>query len=172
MNDVGPNQGFFPSHLTDSPFMWPYLQTGPGEILDVQAVPERSAVYDPATNEPFAPQGPVNMLARLRYEFPYVPFVPFPNQVRTIALTQNQPRDIIIPDGAAAIKFFGSGAYYVSNQGNAEIPTVANDFTSQSVYKPEHFAFYVAGVRTLSLISPDAGCVVTMIAFVPKEMPR
>lgn len=172
MFDVAPNTSPFPSALPNSPFFSPYLQVPNGEILDVQSVPETAGVVDPFTHHQMTPQGPNNMLARLRAEFPYVPFVPLPNQVRTVALIQNVARDIPIPDGAAAIQLHGSGTYYVSNNGNAEIPTAANDFTSLSIYKPERFAFYIAGIKSLSVISSDANCVVTLIAFVPAEMPR
>lgn len=154
----------------NNPQLAAFLGLGEGEALELGPVPEETNVLDPQSGFTFTPQGAINVLMRFRAEFPFVPVMPFPPQVRTVFLVQNVAQDIEIPSMAQIIIFRGSGNYYVSNHGKAEIPA---DTTSRSVYKPEGFAWYVGGSNSLSLITPDAaGCPVSILAYVPQELPR
>lgn len=164
--------------ILNNPFIWPYIGLEPGEALSIGPIPEETSVEDSITGDPITPQGPVNDLAILRHNFPFCPIIPFPNQVRTVALVQNVPKDIVIPDRVVMVMLRGSGNYYVSNNGNAEVPVAAQDNDSgtnaaRSIFKPDGVFFYTGGIKSLSVITPDAGgCIVTLLGYAPTEMPR
>lgn len=178
MSDVRPSESKHASSLTNDPTLWPFVGLEAGQMLSLNNIPEDTALDEPSTGQSFTPQGVINNLARFRMDFPFVPIIPFPNTVRTVALIQNAAKDVRIPDGVVAVMFKGSGNYYVSNNGNAEVPVAAQDNDSGSnfgcsLFKPENFMFYTGGIRTLSVITPDAGgCVVTIMGYAPSEMPR
>ena len=156
--------------VTRNPQLWPFLALQEGEALDVGEVPEETAIRDPITGVPDTPLGVTNNMARFRIDFPYVPVIPFPNQVRTIVLVQNAAQDIEIPDRVVAIMLRGNGNYFISNNGNAEVPA---DKFSKSIYKPEGWLIYTGGIKTLSAITPDVGgCILTLMGYAPVEMPR
>lgn len=156
--------------LWNNPSLAPFLGLMEGEALELGDVPTETNIADPQTGFLFTPQGAINMLARFRAEFPYVPVLPFPPQVRTVALLQNVAQDIEVPDMVVAVIFKGSGNYYVSNHGKAEVPV---DTTSKSFFKPEGFVWFTGGIRSFSVISPDVGgCIVTIIGYAPLELPR
>lgn len=156
--------------ITRNPMLWPFLSLEPGEQLDIGNVPEEAAISDPITGQLQTPQGVTNNLARFRVDFPNVPIIPFPNQVRTVALVQNIAQDIEIPDRVVAIMLRGSSDYFICNQGNAEIPA---DKYSKSIYKPEGMLLYTGGIQTLSAITNNVGgCILTLMGYAPVEMPR
>lgn len=165
-----PNNNARPSSIWNDALLAPFVGLAPGENLELGDIPEETSLGDPNTGEAFTPQGPHNNLRRFRADFPYVPIIPWPREIRTIVLAQNAARDIEVPDTVTAVFLRSSGNYYASNHGNAEIPI---DGTSKSAYKPDGIMFYTGGIRTISLISPDVGgCIVTLMGYAPLEWPR
>lgn len=170
MSNPEPNINRRASMIWNDPNLWPFVGLREGDNIDLNFVPEDTGVVDDQTGQAFTPQGPINDLTRFRLSFPFVPIIPFPPQVATVALVQNVAKDIVVPDGVVAVFLRGSGNYYVSNHGNAEVPV---DGFSKSIYKPDGIMFYTGGIKTLSVITPDAGgCVVTMLGYAPTEWPR
>lgn len=113
--------------------------------------------------------GPFDLkLATLRAQHPYIPIFRYPDSVLAYALTANQAQEVVIPDGAKLIRFVGKGDYYVQRNGNAAVPTTTANTdtkTTGAMYKPE-FAFFSADeLRSLSIITADAGVIVTVLCF-------
>lgn len=170
MTDLKPANGIDNQDFYNNPAFAAFLGLGPGDILDLGEVPTDTNISEVATGIPFTPQGPFNMLAALRAQFPYVPIIPWPPSISTVALVQNVAQELVVPDMVQFVMFRGSGNYYVSRHGNAETPVNA---LGKSIYKPEGFLFYSGGMKSFSCITPDAaGCVVTMLGYAPTELPR
>ncbi len=155
--------------ITNNPQLAAFAGLMPGQALDLDELPIETALGDPATGELFTPQGPITALMAFRQQFPYVPVIPFPPQVRTIVLAGNAVQDIEIPDMVEAVLFRGSSDYYICDLGNADIPTATN--ISKSIYKPDGIMFYTGGKKSMSVIAP-AACIVTMLGYAPSELPR
>lgn len=171
MENVIPNNSGFPSAAFNNPVVMPFLGMMPDELLPFSPVPEETAIGERSTSEMFTPQGPRNLLMQMRAMFPNLPILPIPGKVSSIYLTANFARDIAIPDGSVLAILFGNGGYYMSAQGNAELPTTANEFMSSSMYAPEGYAFFVGGKRALSFISATTGTIVSMLTYSFTELP-
>jgi hypothetical protein len=128
--------------------------------------------YDPGKVNPNfqAPSlNPVTDLMELRYEFPFLPIMPFPASLSTVVLAANTAQDLPIIDGATVAMFFGSGDFYLSKLGNAEVPSSVNVANAQSIYKPTGFLWYVRGLRSVSVIAPNADTVVQALCYITKN---
>lgn len=171
MVDIHANNSPFPSMPGNNPVISPFLQMEHNMTLPLSTVSEETSIGNDDLKFTATPQGPRNMLMDLRDKFPYLPILPVPSNVVTVALAANVPQDIKIPDGTIMGLFFGSGTYYVGLHGNAEIPVAGNQEASKSIYRPERFAFYLANKKALSLISADAACVVTLLTYTFEQLP-
>lgn len=152
-NDVailGPNQGPAPSEPWNSPYRAPFL-ADPSTFIDLSTVPGETAIGTQLNQEMYMQQGPHNDLIAMRIQFPYLEIVPFPARAKSILCSANVARDLELPDGTVAIVIRGNDDYFVSMNGNADIPTTDND--SQSVYKPEGYMIYVGNVHSMSVIA-------------------
>jgi hypothetical protein len=165
---ISPNQSSAPSEPTNNPGIWPYLSLDTGEQLFISDVPQDTAIGSRVGDTEYLAQGPQTMLAALRLQFPNLEVIPFPSRVKSVLLaTAGLAQDITLPDGTVAIIMRGNNDYYVSNNGNAEIPfAVVNEGVySQSVFKPEGYVLYVGNMRALSLIAPNANTIVTIMCY-------
>jgi len=167
-----PNNSPFPSQLTNSPFYAPFLQRPDGDALDMQPVPESTALVDMQTGQPLTPQGPNNFLAAMRHQFPYVAVKPFPTWEKTVFLTSGVPKDIRIPGGVVFLSFNGSAPWLLSTKGNAQLPTATDGDDSASIYAPNNITWYCGNVRSVSVIAPDTGTLVSVTGHRFTEMPR
>lgn len=168
MDNLKPSNPNDITYPATNPFLFPFLGLAPGESLDLNPIPQETALSNPQDDEMFTPRGPINDLMRFRQQFPYVPIIPFPPQVRTVVLAANVAKDIDIPDVVVAVLLRGNADYYISNHGNAEIPI---DGLSKSIYKPDGIMFFTGGIKNLSVIAP-AACIVTLLGYAPSELPR
>lgn len=168
-----PNETPWPSALWNNPELAPLLDTRQGERLSLGSVPEETAIGSLLDDTIYTNQGPNADLASLRLQFPFLQIIPFPPRAVSVKLTvASQAYNIDIPDGTSLIKMKGNGDYYVSQNGNAEVPfeTPGGSIQSQSIYKPEEYLLYVGGIRQLSVISPFANTIVTVLCFMNPKM--
>lgn len=162
---LAPNQGPFPSSINNNPEFQPLLQVG-GDRLNLGQVDGETTLGSPIGDIRYGDIGPRDSLMALRMQFPHLEIIPFPNRCKSLLLTANVATDVNIPDGCAAMIVRGNNDYYMSNLGNADVPGgVTGDGESQSVYKPEGYIVYVANIRQLSVIAPNAGTIVTFMFF-------
>lgn len=175
--NITPNLGPWPSAPWNDPVDYPFMQNGMN-LIDAAQVPERTALMAPDGSTGFTPQGPVNDLMALRHRFPYLPIMPFPVDTFGYFLTQNVALDINIPDGAVMMTLRGNADYYITKHGNAAVPTAANslqslgDSRNNCFYAPQGFVWYVGGLRTISVVAPVTGTIVSGAFYAAPEMPR
>jgi hypothetical protein len=96
-------------------------------------------------------------LSALRAQNPFLPIVPFPNSIINVMLPAGgSPLDIYLPEGTKYINIRATGEYFVSRNGNAQIPTsnISNDGRGCS-FDSAHFV-YVEELRSFSIISSVA----------------
>lgn len=160
---LAPNHSPFPSSIVNNPEFAPFLAHPGRAQISFDNVPEETALGSQIGDTVYAPQGPYSNLIALRMQFPHLEIVPWPPRAKSIALTANVAQDLTFPDGTVAIILRGNNDYYVSNAGNADIPTANND--SQSVYKPEGYVMYTGNLRSLSIIAPNGGTIVTALCY-------
>lgn len=140
-------------------------------VHSFEGVAEMTAVgpmFDPEYSG-YTPQGPVNALASIRSQFPFLEIMQFPPMVQTVHLDANAAKDVTIPQGMAIARFSGDGAYFVCIEGNASIPAssagAANpegiDNASKSIFKPEWNFWYIQGRSSVSMIA-QAACNVSI----------
>lgn len=91
-------------------------------------------------------------LTAIRAQLPFIPIMPFPNTSLSFALTANKSVDINLPSGTKLVMFSGNAEYYISRNGNAEIPTGSGSVGV--VMNPEFFLWYVEEVNQMSAIAP------------------
>lgn len=158
----------------NNPQLSAFLGNRPGAALDLGYINEEVGVVSMLSGEVWTPQGPENALMKFRAQFPFVPVIPFPPQVRTVMLAPNAPLEIEVPDMVEACMFRGSSDYYICNHGNASIPVVGElrtDYQSKSIYRPDGIMFFTGGIKAFSIIAP-AACAVTLLGYAPTELPR
>jgi hypothetical protein len=96
-------------------------------------------------------------LSALRAQNPFLPIVPFPNSIINVMLPAGgSPLDIYLPEGTKYINIRATGEYFVSRNGNAQIPTssVSNDGRGCSFDSSQYV--YVEELRSFSIISSVA----------------
>ena len=171
MNNLIPTNNGFPSNLGSGIFA-PNLALQEGEIQNFSQIPEESGIGDKNLDYMVTPHSPSNMLLSIRTAFPHLPILPIPTNVVSVSLVAGIAKDIAIKDGAIMCIFLGDGGYYVSANGNAEIPSVVNEGTAQSMYAPEGFAFFCDGKKSFSCISANTGTIVTLLFYSQNDLPR
>ena len=132
-------------------------------------IPEETAIVP--FGQAFTPNSPVNMLHQLRGEYPFVPIMPFPSQVVNLVLTVGVARDMIFPEGTSLFILSANADFYACSHGNAEIPTLANEQTNKSIFRPE-FCWFYANQRSLSLIAPASNTFVQALCYVSTRLPN
>ena len=168
--DLFPNMGGFPSAPYNNPIIAPYLQSVDNAPLTIGDVPEETNIGSDDLRYMATPLAARNVLMSLRAQFPYLPIMPAPPQSFSIALTANNSFTLPIPDGSAVMMLYGKGDYFLSLHGKAEIPGV--DGLSKSIYKPQGFALYVGNMRSVDIITADAGVIVTAMFYYPDQLPK
>jgi hypothetical protein len=96
-------------------------------------------------------------LSALRAQNPFLPIVPFPNSIINVMLPAGgSPVDIYLPEGTKYINIRATGEYFVSRNGNAQIPTssISNDGRGCSFDSSQYV--YVEELRSFSIISSVA----------------
>lgn len=160
------------------------VPTGPGtlnlghpQMVDVSP----GATFDPTRPDlvrfDVDPRGGHNLkreLHRLRAALPFVPIMVTPHNVRNVLLAvAGKPAEIIIPDNAELAQWHGSDLFYISFQGNAELPSQNADTsgylntTSEvaSIMVPvgrSDLWYYVRRQRAISVIAPNPNVVVSV----------
>lgn len=105
-------------------------------------------------------------LMALRCQNPFIDIMPFPNKVVSVLLAAGVPQDITIPSQAKLVRFSGNGEYYVSRNGNAQIPDgTPNTSDSGSIMNPENNYWYVEEIQSLSVVSAIASVRLTVEFF-------
>ena len=175
-----PNQSPFPSDINNSPIL-SNLNAG-ASMQPIGEVEETAAIAAPDNSMLITPQGPKNDLMSLRAQYPFLPIMPMPAKVVPLVLTTaNLAYNMRIPSGAVLMYMRGNSDYFVSLQGNAEIPSTANTagvgntgvgIDCQSFYAPQGWLFYVNQLKELSFNSPNAGTIVTCSFWFPDQYPR
>lgn len=148
------------------------------EFLPVSSIPETIAVA-PFPGVEFPAQNSTTDLMFLRAQFPFNKIMPFPSRAISAALIANTPYELIVPDGAVVGQFSGGGIYYVSRNGNAQIPSAsntagsmsANDSAVDSLLSPENNLWYLGGIKSFSLIAAS-NMVVQLLAWKCENWPR
>lgn len=107
-----------------------------------------------ATENDFSQRVFNKKLMALRAQNPFIQIMPLPNHGTTVQLVPGIPQDITIPTGAKLAYFSGDGLYYMSRNGNAQVPSATQDKESSSLMNFEQFAIYVEEVRSISVICP------------------
>lgn len=166
-----PNQMPGTSEIWNDPQYAPLLGVPDGMELPIGTVSEEANIGNDAFNYLATPQGPMNMLMRLRHEFPYLPIFPIPSWNKTILTTAGNPIDLDVPVGVVMIMFQSSGVWLMSNKGNAQLPVAGDGNGSDSLYRPDNIAFYTSNCRQLSIISP-AATIVSAWGYRFEELPR
>jgi hypothetical protein len=102
-------------------------------------------------------------LSALRAQNPFLSIVPFPNSIINVMLPAGgSPVDVFLPEGTKYINIRATGEYFVSRNGNAQIPTstISNDGrgcsfdSSQYVYVEELHSFSI-----ISSVANNAVCI-------------
>jgi hypothetical protein len=154
---------------------------GLGEEFD--QTPPKTA-YEPGLQR-VPSQGVRNDLAWLRMVFPFVPIMPFPDDVVSVVLTTaSVAYDMNLPDGTVIVNFDADGPdWWISNYGRAAIPNVNSTPTSGGdwinayngsamVHPPNTQYFYTGSMRQISLVSATAGRIVQARCWIPPGRPR
>lgn len=104
-------------------------------------------------------------LVRLRAEMPFLPITAWPKNIRSVFLANaNVAQNIDIPSDAVLGRFTGSTDYYANFEGAAVVPDAAMIGQDQNVslYKPEWGWIYLAGLKQVSVVSPNANAIVQL----------
>lgn len=141
--------------------------TGLGEELDsvdplTQWIPGRT---------PVPIQGPRTDLTYLRSVFPFLPIMPFPDEVVSLVLPTASTADWLnLPDGTVLCNFDADGQdWWISNYSRAAVPTLGSGDPNSStslvvgtsmVHPPNNVFFYTGSLRQLSCISTTAGRII------------
>lgn len=93
-------------------------------------------------------------LMAIRAQLPFVSIMPLPNSSVSVQLAANAAQDITFPEGTKVVMFQGDGTYYVSRNGQAQIPNSTTPDGSGSIMNPEYTFFYVEEIKSVSVIAP------------------
>jgi hypothetical protein len=105
-------------------------------------------------------------LSALRAQNPFLPIVPFPNSIINVMLPAGGPAvDIYLPEGTKYINIRSTGEYFVSRNGNAQIPTsnISNDGRGCSFDSSQYV--YVEELRSFSIVSSVANNAVCISCY-------
>lgn len=107
-------------------------------------------------------------LMALRAQNPFIDIVPMPDQTIAIGLEAGKAVDINLVGAVKMIRFSsskGSGDYFVSRRGRAQIPANGvTDTESGAFMNPEQGYYYVEEINQLSIVAA-ANCIVTIHCF-------
>lgn len=185
--ELNPNQTSKPSAVTNDPYAMPSLlgnvgdniSQGPGQ-LDISTVSEMAGIRQIGSPE-MVTQGPNNDLMHFRSRFPFVPVLPLLGQYASVFLPNpNVADEMELPNGTTAIIFSAKDDFFISIQGNAEVPSALNTparlsgglITARSFYKPPSgILWYVGNIRSLSCVAPNANTFVTALCYITNDWP-
>lgn len=151
--EAGPDFG---AHYLALPF-----DSSPANVMDrdISTVDPLAGIQSPG--QPVIPTQDVwNDLDTLRLKMPWVPIELFPALIRTAFMAvANKPVDINVPTGAAIVRFYGPGDFFVSIGGRAVVPIAGVDIETATLYKPQGY-FYIGGANQISVVSAAANAIV------------
>lgn len=106
-------------------------------------------------------------LLQLRANNPFVPILMFPSTAKAAVLLAGVAQDIPIPSGAKYVVLRGNGDYWVSVNGNAQVPAASVGLTDDgiaSIYRPDGVVYFCEEINSLSVVSA-AGCIVSALFY-------
>lgn len=131
--------------------------TGAGALLGSSSI---SALFPSGgrfgAQSDLTPFNPKEDLAMLRHNFPFLPILPYPTKTLTLTLAANVARDFNFPSEIVMAWLRCPGNFYACINGNAEIPTLANEAVCMSVFKPTEYPLYIGSANSISVISDMA----------------
>jgi hypothetical protein len=97
-------------------------------------------------------------LNALRAQHPFVKIGLFPNKVMSVVVTPNTPLDVNLPTGVKMIRFNADGIFFVSRNGRAQLPAVADNMGNVTDGGGAFFPafdtyYYVEEIPQISLVS-------------------
>lgn len=177
--DLGDNFNFLtPQDIGDVAFPAPHLAPFDPHVPQLRDADSVDPLAGIAPNGHLLPVQDSHVdLASLRGRYPFLPIIRFPPEIRYAVFDGtniNQPQNVYLGQ-AVLCMIKGNADFYVSAEGNAVVPTVANIGANRdqvaALYKPEGM-FYTGGINQLSVISGAVGCVVCIAIYRPEEYPR
>lgn len=104
-------------------------------------------------------------LAAWRAQNAFVQLTPLPNAVVTLVLAAGVPKEVNLPSGTRVIRMRGNSDYYVTDNGNAVVPTVDSIDGSGMVYRPDGVLYFCEEAKSFSVCSVGA-CIVSVECFI------
>lgn len=157
--------------LRPDPVYTPEPDAIPVHEIDLGPLPLDTGVLPMPGSEVVAtPQGAINSLMAIRRSFPNLAIIPFPRSVVVVALTANNAKEIMFPDGTVLFQLFSNGNFYASINGNADIATAATETNSRALFKPTDMLFHTMG-KNISVITADANVIVSAACWTPDQFP-
>jgi len=103
-------------------------------------------------------------LMALRAQNPFVEIIPFPNSGTSVRLVANVAQDIQIPSGTKYMMLRGDLAYFITRNGNAQVPGAAQNSDAAMMQSPNNIKIYVEELQSFSVVAP-ADCYFTANFF-------
>lgn len=126
------------------------------QALTLQQANNEIESDDASTARNFAQRMSNPKLSGLRAQNPFVSLVPFPNSVINVLLgAAGTAVDINLPEGTKFINIRSTSEYFVSRNGNAQIPTAAVATNGSCSFDPSQY-IYVEEIKQFSIISTGA----------------
>lgn len=160
-------------------FSQPVLDIHGGIIDDTVSEVMDTTAYSPGL-QTVAAEGARFDLHYLRMLFPYLPIIPFPDNVATVVCTAaNTPYNIDLPDGTVIANFDADGTdWWLSNFGACVIPTahvvgginISDQLTPLA--HPSNWWFYTGSARQFSVASTTPGRIVQAKCYYAKQRPK
>jgi hypothetical protein len=109
-------------------------------------------------------------LSALRAQNPFLAILPFANTAIGLILPANTPTDVNLPRGTKFIYISGSDEYYISRNGQAQIPTEVNTNNGTasrngSYQNPEGFFIYVEEMEQFSIVAVNANTRISIACY-------
>lgn len=152
----------------------PYFNTDPERAMkEISTVPELAGIRPMPGGVEFTAQNIDTDLMGLRAQMPFLPIAQWPKSIRGVFLpTAGVPGVIEIPSGAVLGRFTGTADYFVSMEGQAQIPTATTPSDIGSIFRPEWAWWYIGGVTQPSIVSSVANAYVQLVCLSPKPFPE
>ena len=99
-------------------------------------------------------------LVLLRGANPFVPIYMLPNSACVVVLAATVAQNLPIPAGAKYVVFKGTGDFWLSRNGGAQVPAATDTSGGAPILNPTDRAFYVEELQDVSLVAA-ANCIVS-----------
>lgn len=95
-------------------------------------------------------------LAALRAQNPFITILTLPNSATTVALAAGVAQYIDVPEGAKLMMLSGNDKYFLTRNGQAQLPTASVDKESGSIMNPEAVFWSCEDLKQISVIAQNA----------------